>query len=229
MKRTGMHFLEPSSALKKIAAAKSNKPFMAALLDCDPRGHEQAVGQWTRLHEAAFPEPESSAGIVLGNTAGGAFPNFAAISTRRDGGPAERDAAASPRRYLRPVKSTPQDILNADDRRGSRTLAESLGELQPPVVNMEADRIQVLPNDAPARFEIEESPDADPDYGAWRSLHRLNWHAVGRHQASLSERPRRKAPMPISSRRSCMLRTPRAWTAKLPRRLALESQSPCFP
>ncbi len=60
MKRTSLHSVEPSSARKKIAAAKSNKPFMAALLDRDHRGHRDAVDQWTRLHEAGFPPAETS-------------------------------------------------------------------------------------------------------------------------------------------------------------------------
>ena len=56
MKRTKLHALNPQSARKRIKAAKSNKPFMTALLDRDHRGHRNAVEQWTRLHAAAFPE-----------------------------------------------------------------------------------------------------------------------------------------------------------------------------
>ena len=51
------------------------------------------------------------------------------------------------------------------------------------MVNMEADRIQVILNDAPARFEIEDNPDADPNYGAWRANHALGFNAVRRNEA----------------------------------------------
>ena len=55
MKQTKLHALNPESVRKRINAAKSNKPFMAALLDRDHRGHREAVDHWTRLHKAAFP------------------------------------------------------------------------------------------------------------------------------------------------------------------------------
>ena len=58
MIRSGLHRLDPESARKRIAATKSNKPFMAALLDRDHRGHKDAVEQWTRLHQVAYPAPE---------------------------------------------------------------------------------------------------------------------------------------------------------------------------
>jgi hypothetical protein len=60
MKRAIPHRLEPESARKKIAFAKSNEPFMAALLDRDHRGHRDAVDQWSWLHQAAFPASASS-------------------------------------------------------------------------------------------------------------------------------------------------------------------------
>lgn len=56
MKRTRLHALDPESARKRIKAAKSNKPFMKALLDRAHRGHKDAVDQWTMLHEAGFPD-----------------------------------------------------------------------------------------------------------------------------------------------------------------------------
>lgn len=58
MNRPTPRRLEPGTARKKIAAAKSNEPFMAALLDRDHRGHQDAVDQWSRLHQAAFPTAE---------------------------------------------------------------------------------------------------------------------------------------------------------------------------
>lgn len=54
MRRTGLHTLDPAPARKKIAAAKSNKPFMAALLDRGHRGHKDAVDQWTRLRQVVL-------------------------------------------------------------------------------------------------------------------------------------------------------------------------------
>lgn len=61
MKRTSLRSLDLAPARKKIAAAKSNKTFIAALLDRDHRGHKEAVGQWTRLHDAAYPNDRREA------------------------------------------------------------------------------------------------------------------------------------------------------------------------
>lgn len=58
MKRTSLHVLNQESARKRINAAKSNKPFMAALLDRSHRGHNEALAHWTRLHEVAFEGPK---------------------------------------------------------------------------------------------------------------------------------------------------------------------------
>ncbi len=58
MKRTKLHALNPESARKRIKAAKSNETFMTALIERDHPEHEEAVGQWTRLHEVAFQEPD---------------------------------------------------------------------------------------------------------------------------------------------------------------------------
>ena len=58
MKRSKLHALNPESARKRIKAAKSNGPFMAALMERDHPEHKEAVGQWTRLHEVAFQEPD---------------------------------------------------------------------------------------------------------------------------------------------------------------------------
>lgn len=183
MKRTSLHSLEPSSARKKIASAKSNKPFMAALLDRGHRGHKEAVEQWTRLHEAAFPEPTSSTVFGPRKTGGGAFANTGAMSARRDGRASEGDNFALSRKLLRPTKSRLQDIVGAGDRRISGTASESLGESEPPVVNLEPDRIQVLIEDAPARFEIAENPDANPNYGKWHTIHALGVIAVRLNEA----------------------------------------------
>ena len=57
MKRTKLHALNRESARKRIKAAKSNETFMTALMERDHPEHEEAVGQWTRLHEVAFQEP----------------------------------------------------------------------------------------------------------------------------------------------------------------------------
>ena len=58
MKRTKLHALNPESARKRIKVAKSNETFTTALMERDHPEHEEAVGQWTRLHEVAFQEPD---------------------------------------------------------------------------------------------------------------------------------------------------------------------------
>lgn len=54
MKRVGLDSRGQALARKKIAALKSDKRFAAALSDRDDRSHEEAVEQWTRLHDVAF-------------------------------------------------------------------------------------------------------------------------------------------------------------------------------
>lgn len=118
MKRPTSRRLEQEMAQKNIVSAKSNKPFMAALLDRDHRGHREAVDQWSRLHEAAFtddrreigPETESrgakhrpkkSASAVSGRSSG----RFALADSGIDDWEADqaRDAA---RRRSEPVANS---------------------------------------------------------------------------------------------------------------------------
>lgn len=178
MKRTSLHSLEPSSARKKIAAAKSNKPFMAALLDRDHRGHKEAVEQWTRLHEAGFPEAGSPAvGRLTGRGTGrrGLATGGVVDGARGEGEVGNRTRTAGTERQS---KSRLQEVSGTSRAQGPEARSGNV-----PILNMESDRIQVLLQDAPARFEIAENPGANPNYGAWRSFHRLAWSVVRRHEA----------------------------------------------
>lgn len=62
MNRPTPRRLGPETARKKIAAAKANKPFMAALLDRGHRGHQDAVDQWSRLNQAASTDDRREVG-----------------------------------------------------------------------------------------------------------------------------------------------------------------------
>ena len=52
---------------------------------------------------------------------------------------------------------------------------------------MSADRIRILQDDMPARFEIEENGNADPNYGVWRSSHPAGANAVRRHATTIEQ------------------------------------------
>ena len=107
MKRTKLHALNPESARKRLKAAKSNETFMTALMERDHPEHKEAVGQWTRLHEVAFQEPNdqpspsdhdrairTQPGVVWG---GACRPQVAAAEqrTNRDGQSRERFGATN--------------------------------------------------------------------------------------------------------------------------------------
>ena len=87
MKRTVLHALNPESARKRIKAAKSNEPFMKALMNRDHHGHSEAVQQWTRLHEAAHPEKSHRGrrAITPRSVAGGPDEKLATKSSRSHG------------------------------------------------------------------------------------------------------------------------------------------------
>lgn len=180
MKRTNMHSLEPSSARRKIAAAKSNKPFMAALLDRDHRGHKEAVDQWTRLHEAGFPDAGSPAVGGLGGrgTEKRSLVTGGAVDGAR--GKAEVGNRTRTAGTTRQIKSRLQEdgIFSLEQSSG----AES-GDR--PVINMSADRIRAILDDAPALFEIEENPDADKNYADSYADHDAGAIAVSRHNSTI--------------------------------------------
>lgn len=156
MKRPISRRLEPATARKKIASAKSNKPFMAALLDRDHRGHNDAVEQWSRLHEAAFPERDSSGSNRLeqvGNEDSGRIHGIGVEGSRRTEEFRSRTVVG---RKARPFKSRHQSASGSAQRQPS-----AVGSNTPPVINLEADRIQVILDDRPALFEIADNPNAD--------------------------------------------------------------------
>lgn len=179
MNRTGMHSLDPASARKKIGAAKSNKTFMMAVLDRDQLGHRAALAQWTKLHEAAFPDPSSSAMRSemrrADETAAGKANGLSSQDRRH------RDRTN--RRLGRPAIRLAQAIEDEGLPWEVETPLEGQGDAVSPIVNMEADRVQVLLDDAPARFEIKDNPNANPEYGLWRANHALGALAVRRHEA----------------------------------------------
>lgn len=84
---------------------------------------------------------------------------------------------------MQPVKNRLQDAVGGDRPATSETELGNGESTERMVLNDEAERIQAIIEDAPARFEIIENPDADPDYGAFRSLHRFGWNAVRRYRA----------------------------------------------
>lgn len=57
---------DPDTARERIAEAQGDKRFMAALLDRDNRDHVEAVGHWTRLHQAAFAASEPQPAVLTG-------------------------------------------------------------------------------------------------------------------------------------------------------------------
>lgn len=181
MKRTRLHALNPETARKKIAATKSNKPFMAALLDRDHRGHEDAVDQWTRLHKIAFPEPVVPNAISPTGPASHSSETNELELSRFVGRGSKQDRVLTQRRSERPTKSRLQATLNGDDRNTSVTTSGDEDVQERPVVNMSADRIRILQDNAPALFEIEDNSDADPSYGVWRSSHTTGADAVRIH------------------------------------------------
>lgn len=187
MKRPSPRLLEPATAPKKIASAKSNKPFMAALLDRDHRGHKDAVEQWTRLHQAAFPEPESSAPDRSTRLGGKDRATARGLTFRGSGRTENLGSGRVVGRKARPFKTRLQGADSAVQGRSSVA-----GSTDRPVINMEADRIQALLDDAPARFEIEDSPDADPDYGSWRANHTAGANAVSRHASTIEQEASRQ-------------------------------------
>ncbi len=156
MKRPTPHRLEPAAARKKIASAKANKPFMAALLDRDHRGHNDAVDQWSRLHEAAFPEPDSSVSGRLGQLGNEDSERIRGIGIGGSGRTGDSRPRAAVTSKARPFKSRHQSASGAAQGRRS-----AVGSNTPPVSNMEADRIQAILDDAPALFEIADNPNAD--------------------------------------------------------------------
>lgn len=143
MKRTRLHALTPKSAGTKIEAAKSNEPFMAALLDRGHRGHRAAVHEWSRLHEAAFPEQmsgrpggEGEAGNEDLNTAGASKPFDVKLKQRNQG---QQSTAAGPQ--FRQIDAYP-------------------GGPQGPIVTFYNDDPSLPNTDRPVRSELADAVEA---------------------------------------------------------------------
>ncbi len=118
MKRTRLHALNPESARKRIKAAKSNEPFMAALLDRGHRGHKDAVDQWTRLHQVAFADADSA------------------------------NSMASPANQRRAANGTPDSGTHRrsnTDRNGNRANSTGTGAMQPGTSRMKTADLQLKP------------------------------------------------------------------------------------
>ncbi len=196
MKRTRLHALNPESAQKRIKAAKSNKPFMAALLDRDHRGHKDAVDQWTRLHKVAFPEPASSTAISRARLAAHPLQANELRSSRLVGRSGTEDRVSTQRRSEGPTQVSLQATQDGEGRSSPERTSGDEDEQERPVVNMSADRIRVLQDNASALFEIEDNSDADSSYGAGRSDHRLGSEAVGRYASVVEEEARRQGVDP---------------------------------
>ncbi|NNG04024.1 MAG: hypothetical protein HKM95_07975 [Inquilinus sp.] len=170
MNQTTLH-PAAASARKRIAAAMANKPFMAALQDRDHRGHKKAVERWSRLHEAAFPQPgPSTSEQSMGPRAedrGWAARDAFRRSGRSDGFDAEaadRKPARQPRTALQSTDRPAQGGPNA-------AVGHGVGTGDRPVINMEVDRIEAILDDAPALFEISDNPRADPQAKFNESAH----------------------------------------------------------
>ena len=180
MTRTKLHALTPESARKRIKAAKSNETFITALMERDHRGHKDAVEHWTKLHEVAFPasSPPSMAQAKTPRR-GGLLRVSATVSDPHadvgNAAPAERI-----RTRVKPIKRRLRDEVGDDDG----PIAPSDGD-EVPTLNMESDRTQALVENLPARFEIRENPNADPNYGAWRAIHSLGVDAVQQHEGTI--------------------------------------------
>lgn len=179
MKRNKLHALNPESAWKRIKTAKSNESFMAALLNRDHRGHKDAVDQWTRLHRAAHPEKSPGDSGV--------------IKPGRPDTPSAGELGHLQRRIQ--IADSGIDDWLADR---AREAAESrIGRAErPPVINMSADRIRILQDNAPALFEIVDDGSADPNYGVWRSIHPAGANAVQRHVATIEREATRQGVDP---------------------------------
>lgn len=191
MKRTSMHSLEPSSAPKKIAAAKSNKLFMATLLDRDHRGHRDAVDQWTRLHEAAFPKsgplgPAHSHERPAEEPAGGR--ELVRKHSKWPEGAGHRSQTGG---TTGPFKSRMQGTVGTD-----REAPSEARPAEPPIVNLAADRIQAILDDTPALFEIAVNPDADKHYADSYADHDAGAIAVLTHRTTLEREAARQGVDP---------------------------------
>ena len=183
MKRTKLHALNPESARKRIKAAKSNETFMTALLNRDHHGHAEAVQQWTRLHEVAHPEEPHD--------------GKRAIKNRRAAGRPDEPSTTRPDRSQGRFQSADSGIDDwlADRAREAAEPREGNDE-KPPIVNKSEDRVRILQDDTPALFAIEENDDANPNYGAWRSVHRAGAAAVERYALVIEEEARRQGVVP---------------------------------
>lgn len=143
MKRTGLHHLDQTSALKRIAAAKSNRPFVAALLDRGHRGHGRAVEQWTRLHQVAYRQPELPAKKKRRDTGDGK-PEQTGIFKAGDRGP-------------RPLKRTQQGTGAGPQ---FRRIDPYPGGPQGPIVTFDNDEPHLPNTDRPVRDELAEAVEA---------------------------------------------------------------------
>lgn len=190
MRQNDLHRLDPASARKKIAAAKSNKRFVSALLDRDHRGHRDAVEQWTRLHEAAFPGPsavQADRDVVPNRSIS---KNARTISAGKRAAPNDRPLIARAQTRARSADNRLQGTDRNQRPAVSPIVLGGPGNFRAPVVNEEADRIRAIIENAPARFEISENPDADRDYGAWRALHPLGVIAVRQYESVIEREAR---------------------------------------
>lgn len=190
MSRKEVSRLDAASARKKIAAAKSNKRFVSTLLDRDHRGHRDAVEQWTRLHQAAFPEPSTTTAVHRPDRSQSPSADSGMNSTIERRANNLRTPIARARFPDRPIKDRRRDAENGDHPTTPSTAQDAEGGSGPPILNNEDERIRAIIENASARFEIAENPDADPEYGAWRSSNALGLITVRRHR-SIVEREAR--------------------------------------
>lgn len=182
MKRTSLHSLDPTAARKRIAAAKSNKRFVEAWVDRDHRGHADAFEQWTKLHEAAFPGPSATSEAHQPDANRMALAGSGTSSVSGRTANSDRTSIARAQARVRPIKNRLRDADNGDHPITPATAADGQGNSEPPILNNEAERIRAIIENVPARFEIAENRNTDRNFGALRSLHRLGWNAVRRHQ-----------------------------------------------
>ncbi len=145
MKRTRMQALNQESARKRIKSAKSNKPFMTALLNRNHRGHREALEHWTRLHEMAFQEPVERPSLVHrgGAVSGGEIsPELAPAKNglaRRAGareGNGQSNTSALERGSARKSAATPRTTIStrsqpSKQRSGAAKTAGAHGPEQP--------------------------------------------------------------------------------------------------
>lgn len=142
---------------------------MTALIDRDHRGHRDVVDQWTRLHLAAFPEPEPAASDGSAQLGAEDRGTDREITFKGQGRAKNVGRRAVVESKAKPFKTRLQST--GGTAQGQPSAARSASR---PIINMEADRIQAILDDTPALFEISLDPKADPgpkdDESVWSGL-----------------------------------------------------------